>query len=365
MVSEAKMTEIKELLSNLEKEKNITILFAVESGSRAWGFASEDSDYDIRFIYKHNDLKWYISVNERDEQIDGFTNDRTLDWCGWDIKKALKYLRQSNPAMIEWLYSGVIYHDNGQFAKVCREAINQMHGSLSLMYHYRNMATSNFKQHIKENDKPRCKKYLYVIRPVAMLLYIMNNDQKSISNMNFCIDLHSVLDMVRDTIDPEIIKNIYEVIANKQSSESNEGTRYPLIDDWINDIIADFDDKYSNKKDSSKNMKPYKSCMKDVKECVKKYKDKVITEGDVYTICDKLDNLCENECVRIDNHVDGILDNCINKIDMCIKRNQPKVDEECREYADLKLAHKKEMYANSMKKMPDDYFDKILHGFLM
>ena len=38
-------------LKKIEEQENVKIIMAIESGSRAWGFASPDSDYDVRFIY--------------------------------------------------------------------------------------------------------------------------------------------------------------------------------------------------------------------------------------------------------------------------------------------------------------------------
>jgi uncharacterized protein len=103
---------INKLIKDLEEKHDITILLAVESGSRAWGFESANSDYDIRFIYKRNDFKKYLSVGKRSECIDGFSEDRIYDWSGWDITKAIKHLKESNPSAIEWLYSPIVYQEN-------------------------------------------------------------------------------------------------------------------------------------------------------------------------------------------------------------------------------------------------------------
>lgn len=95
--------KILQKLKEIEKSKNVEILFAVESGSRAWGFASPDSDYDIRFIYKHK-TEYYLSLWEKPDVIEFMTED-DLDGSGWDLRKAVKLLAKSNASLIEWLFS--------------------------------------------------------------------------------------------------------------------------------------------------------------------------------------------------------------------------------------------------------------------
>ena len=102
----------KKLKENEEKE-NIKILLAVESGSRAWGFASSDSDYDVRFIYVRNQ-KEYLRLNDIRDVIE-WQLDETLDINGWDIKKALLLLKKSNPTLFEWWNSPIIYKKNDVF----------------------------------------------------------------------------------------------------------------------------------------------------------------------------------------------------------------------------------------------------------
>ncbi|WBX78047.1 nucleotidyltransferase domain-containing protein [Tenacibaculum ovolyticum] len=107
--------KILEYLVNLEREKDIEILFAVESGSRAWGFASPDSDYDIRFVYKHK-REWYLNLWEQKDSIQFMTDD-DLDGSGWDIRKALQLLSKSNASFLGWLFSPVIYRAEEIFLK--------------------------------------------------------------------------------------------------------------------------------------------------------------------------------------------------------------------------------------------------------
>ena len=104
--------EIIKRLKALEKEENIQVLFACESGSRAWGFPSVDSDYDVRFIYLR-DKDWYLSIDEGRDVIEKEISD-LIDLSGWDLKKALKLYRKSNPPLIEWLCSPIVMRKNIQ-----------------------------------------------------------------------------------------------------------------------------------------------------------------------------------------------------------------------------------------------------------
>src|SRR4029078_9708652 len=95
-------------LERIEKENDVKILFAVESGSRAWGFPSKDSDYDVRFIYVHK-KDWYLSIDQKRDVIELPINN-LLDINGWELRKALKLFRKSNPPLMEWLHSGIVYY---------------------------------------------------------------------------------------------------------------------------------------------------------------------------------------------------------------------------------------------------------------
>ena len=94
---------VRQALAQVEAERNVRVLFACESGSRAWGFASRDSDYDVRFLYVHR-RDWYLSVEDRRDVIEQPIAD-DLDVSGWELRKALRLLRKSNPPLLEWLKS--------------------------------------------------------------------------------------------------------------------------------------------------------------------------------------------------------------------------------------------------------------------
>ena len=98
---------ILEKLQEIEERENIKILHCVESGSRAWGFASPDSDYDVRFIYVRP-KEFYLRLDKTRDVIEWQLDD-TLDINGWDIDKTLTLLHTSNPSLFEWNSSPIVY----------------------------------------------------------------------------------------------------------------------------------------------------------------------------------------------------------------------------------------------------------------
>ena len=130
-----------EKLKQIEREKGVEILYAVESGSRAWGFASPDSDYDIRFIYKH-DMNYYLSLWEQTDVIEFMTED-DLDGSGWDLRKTVKLLAKSNAPLLEWLFSPVVYFENEAFVTQMRRLSQDCFSSVACLHHYL-VTTKNF-----------------------------------------------------------------------------------------------------------------------------------------------------------------------------------------------------------------------------
>jgi len=156
-------------LDRIEHDHNVRILYAVESGSRAWGFASQNSDFDVRFIYIHKP-EWYLSIREKRDVIEIPIND-DLDISGWDLRKALGLLRKTNPPLLEWLGSPVVYLDRFGLAEKMRQFVAGNFSPRRCMLHYFNMAKGNFKEYLKA-ETVRVKKYFYVLRPMLACLWI-------------------------------------------------------------------------------------------------------------------------------------------------------------------------------------------------
>ncbi|ATH94292.1 hypothetical protein ACH95_03670 [Bacillus glycinifermentans] len=163
---------IQEELKNIEATYGVKILYAVESGSRAWGFPSQDSDYDVRFIYVHQ-KDWYLSIDEKRDVIELPIND-LLDISGWELTKTLRLFRKSNPPLLEWLSSGMVYYEAYSLAENMRKLKLRAFSPVSCMYHYLNMASGNFR-HYLEREQVKVKKYFYVLRPILACRWIENH----------------------------------------------------------------------------------------------------------------------------------------------------------------------------------------------
>jgi len=163
--------EIMRRLAATEKEHNVVILLAIESGSRAWGFASPDSDYDVRFIYAHP-ADWYLSFDiERRRDVIEYPIVDELDCGGWDVRKALYLFTRTNGALLEWLNSPITYIERGAFADELRQMAPYEVNNTALCYHYSHMARGNAREYLFKN-KARLKKYFYVLRPLLAIRYI-------------------------------------------------------------------------------------------------------------------------------------------------------------------------------------------------
>jgi len=115
-MTDATVTRIQSELTSVEQSEDVVVLLAVESGSRAWGFPSVDSDFDVRFIYLHP-RDWYLSIElESLRDVIERPIQESLDLSGWDIRKALRLFRRSNPPLLEWLQCPIIYREQSSFA---------------------------------------------------------------------------------------------------------------------------------------------------------------------------------------------------------------------------------------------------------
>lgn len=160
---------IKEKLREIEIKENIRILLAVESGSRAWGFASPDSDYDVRFIYVRQ-KEDYLRLEAVRDVIE-LPIDDMLDINGWDLQKTLRLLYKSNPTLFEWFSSPIIYMET-EFADQFRNIMADYFSSKRSLYHYISMAEGNYREYLKR-DMVRAKKYFYVLRPILACRWIL------------------------------------------------------------------------------------------------------------------------------------------------------------------------------------------------
>ena len=133
---------IRSELSAIEREHGVKIVLAMESGSRAWGFPSQDSNYDVRFIYLRP-VEDYLTVVPRRDVIERPV-DAVLDVNGWDIRKAVALMLKSNAVLQEWLSSPVRYIEIEPVSCQLKEFLEAVADTLTFEYHYDHQAQRSF-----------------------------------------------------------------------------------------------------------------------------------------------------------------------------------------------------------------------------
>ena len=219
--------EIKKELLRLEQQHKIKILYAVESGSRAWGFASTDSDWDVRYIYIH-DLDWYLNIDSgKDSQEEILPND--IDLAGWELKKALRLFRKSNPPMLEWLRSPIVYLQQFSTADRLRELTKEYFNPKSCIHHYLHMAEGNFINYLQK-DIVRVKKYFYVLRPVLACDWIKQTNTMAPMEFQKLVD--------SQVTDPYVKTEIQNLLTRKIAGEElNEDPKNQILNDFLDQKI--------------------------------------------------------------------------------------------------------------------------------
>jgi len=225
-VDAAMRTQILHELRAIEQRHNVTVLFACESGSRGWGFASPDSDYDVRFIYVHR-LPWYLTVAPGRDVIE-LPISGDLDINGWDLRKALGLMRESNPTLLEWLRSPIVYGEQAETMARFRTLAEQVFSNAKGWHHYASMAKKNFREHL-QGEEVRYKKYLYVLRPLLAARWI--RALPGVPPMRFAELAQHTLDPVQDAALIAEINALLEV--KMRAGEAATSPRWPGIHAFI------------------------------------------------------------------------------------------------------------------------------------
>lgn len=218
-------------LSDVEREHDIAILLAVESGSRAWGHASPDSDYDVRFVY-HRPLLTYLTVGKRQDHLELGVTDGDLDFAGWDIDKALRLLIGGNPAIYEWLASPIAYRSSRWNGHIMALADASPHHRAA-HWHYRALARRQRELLGGDRQMVRLKRYFYVIRPALACTWLAQNAGPFRRLPMALPDLLAGVEIpaaVRAAID--------DLLAQKGvTAELGDGPRVPVIDAFVEQAI--------------------------------------------------------------------------------------------------------------------------------
>jgi predicted nucleotidyltransferase len=214
---------ISDRLQQLALEEQIVILYACESGSRAWGFPSPDSDYDVRFIYLRP-IEWYLSIEDRRDTID-LPVDKVLDLNGWDLRKALKLFKGSNSVVYEWIQSPIVYTSYGNLTAELLALANSYYSPRAGIHHYLNMATNCYQESL-QSEQVKLKKYFYAIRPILAARWIVEHRTTPPMVLN------QLLAIINDR--PEILAEIDRLLTLKQTAiESTTIPISPILNDFI------------------------------------------------------------------------------------------------------------------------------------
>lgn len=174
------MSKITDYLSLVEKEYNVDILFAVESGSRAWGTNSPESDYDVKFIYREVNKHTYLSLFDKRDVIERVFED-LYELGGWNIKKTMQLAVKTNPALMEWLLSHIVYKVDFDFYEAMKDLMKD-YSPKNMMFHYCGLSERQIRAYLLEDNNPsnkyKAKKWLYAIRPLLACQWMIDNEYK-------------------------------------------------------------------------------------------------------------------------------------------------------------------------------------------
>lgn len=258
MTDREEFEDVEEMVKYLEKEYGIEVLSIRDYGSRAWSLDSEDSDIDAGMVYRQDPMD-YVKLGEYQENIDRkfFVGGEDFELIGWNITRFTELLNKSNPSMIEWLNSDITYYEmwtptvGGRVKELeepsfffddIREHANEEFKPISLFYHYRSLAKSNYTQYIKNKNHPTVKRHLYVLRALTYARYIENTH--SMPPLEYTEFYEKHLPEMKNI--PVFVKNyIGELIERKKNGNGDQTIVDKELSDWIE---SELDDKITNDK---------------------------------------------------------------------------------------------------------------------
>ena len=163
--------------------------------------------FDARFIYVHK-RDWYLSIDDKRDVIEYPIVD-DIDLNGWELRKALRLFRGSNPAFVEWIQSPIVYLEHGSFAPACRDLLPTIYSCLRGIHHYRSMAKTNYRGYLREGLVP-LKKYFYVLRPLLSVRWLEAYGRPA------PIEFHRLLHLVDGQ--PDLIADIQKLLERKRAA---------------------------------------------------------------------------------------------------------------------------------------------------
>lgn len=229
VIPDAARVEVQRRLDDIEAKEDVRILLAVESGSRAWGFHSPDSDFDARFIYVR-DEDAYLSLFPPRDVIETPLVD-LMDVNGWDLSKVLRLMMRGNSVVHEWLSSPVVYRASASFLSSITPLASAWRSTYADAHHYYGLLASQRARHLASRDAVNLKKYFYAVRPAIALQWLRERGGAP------PMDLPSLLAGV--TLPPAALEALQDLRRAKMaSSEVGEGARIAALDAYIEEQAA-------------------------------------------------------------------------------------------------------------------------------
>jgi uncharacterized protein len=224
-IAPATRRDIQARLDRIEADHDVRLLMAVESGSRAWGFPSPDSDYDVRFVYVRP-RDWYLSLRPGRDVIETPIIDE-IDLGGWDVRKALGLLLKSNAVVSEWIESPIRYRADDPFVARLAGLADAVLDPRALAHHYANLGGRDQRRRMDRGDGITVKAYLYALRS-ALSIRALRLDPGTRPPMNL-----QALIAVADLPDGIVAQIDDLVLAKSRANERATGTHRPGIDALI------------------------------------------------------------------------------------------------------------------------------------
>jgi predicted nucleotidyltransferase len=223
-------------LKRIEAKHRCIVLYACESGSRAWGFASPDSDYDLRFIYTH-DISWHLHLEPRRDTIEEMApND--LDLSGWELLKMLRLFAGCNLALNEWLDSPEIYLHDQEFLAQMRDLIPQYFNPKKALHHYISMADNTQAQHLEGYDI-KVKKAFYILRPLLASTWIAKYNSMPPTRFDRLINEQPIPVRPKEEIQTLLLQKLH-------AKENHSIKLAPVLASWITQTLQDVKDDAPN-----------------------------------------------------------------------------------------------------------------------
>lgn len=208
-------------LAYIEASESLRVLYAVDAGSHSWGWASPGSDFDVRFVYLRP-ISDYLRL-ERGRDTREFVIDGDLDIVGWDLDKFLRLMMKSNPSVVEWLSSDIVYHEETGFEEVKRR-LDECFDPVSCAWHYYGMAKKHDSRYLKGDSVP-IKRYLHLTRAILACKWCIRH---------FKPVPMAYETLLRDRMEPELAPFLESMLETKRNGADSEPIEHiEALDEWV------------------------------------------------------------------------------------------------------------------------------------